>query len=49
MLLLLLSLFVCDIERIIKGKAAQVYEEERMTFAIYNNVQKDVCLLMHVN
>lgn len=48
--LLLLSLLACDIERIIEGKAVQVYEEERMTFAVYNNVQKDVvCLLMHVN
>lgn len=50
LVLLLLSLLVCDIERIIEGKAAQVYEEERMTFTVYNNVQKDVvCLLMHAN
>lgn len=49
LVLLLSSLLVCDIERIIEGKAIQVYEEERMTFTIYNIVQKDVCFLMHVN
>lgn len=50
LVLLLLSLFVCDIEKIIEGKAIQVYEEKRMTFTVYNSVQKDVvCLLMHVN
>lgn len=49
-MLLLSSLLVCDIERIIEGKAIQVYEEERMTFTIYYNiVQKDVCFLMHIN
>lgn len=50
LVLLLSSLLVCDIERIIEGKAIQVYEEERMTFTVYNIVQKDVvCFLMHVN
>lgn len=50
LVLLLSSLLVCDIERIIEGKAIQVYEEERMTFTVYNIVQKDVvCFQMHVN
>lgn len=40
--LLLLSLLVCDIERIIEGRAVQVYEEGRMTFTVFNNVQKDI-------
>lgn len=50
LVLLLSSLLVCDIERIIEGKAIQVYEKERMTFTFYNVVQKDVVyFLMHVN
>ena len=50
LVMLLLSLLLCAIEKLIVGKGIQVYEEERLTFAVYNNVQKDVvCLLTHVN